>query len=123
MSNALPGAEEIEGQAVAESKNIVQQHNALPNAQNWISNIVSKGAKFLSIRGLDGRKVSNTELLEHYGLRPNILFADQVFQTDFADLKFIYQNRPVSIQNAQEWYDFAHVMDDKMTEFFEVRGL
>lgn len=122
-ANNLPEEEELERLILTELKKNYRSFESLSNIKNNMQTITKVGAEFFLERGIDGSKCTIAHLISNHGYRPNIICSDTDFPATFNDIKDIFSNRPIDNLNPVQWYNFSLMMDSKMEEFYNIRGL
>lgn len=122
LSNNLPTKNEIEIQIKRELNDIKIKIKQGVNFKTNFTNILNEGERIFDLRGIDGLKINTENLFFKHGVNPNVICND----TDFDLEEYIINsslNIPMDNLTMQQWYSFALTIDDKLNEFFHIRGL
>ncbi len=122
LSNNLPEEKELEDIVAKEMESIIAEYTKQPNFKNDFTARATEGLKLFRARGIAGANASIGDLQEKHGYKPTIIFSDTDFDLEF-DTKRIFSSLPLDDLPIPHWYGVADILDFKMDEFYEVRGL
>lgn len=121
-ANKLPTLLELEELVKEEFENIRKSVAIKRNFRNDFSFILEEGLRIFELRKLDGKGVEIIDLLRKHNYQPNIIFTDSRFYNKPVDINPL-MDLPLDNFSPEAWYDFSLVIDEKFTEFYNIRGI
>lgn len=122
-ANNLPSEEGILALINKNIDEIIESYSKQPNFKTNFTTIAKEGQRILNIRGIDGSKVSVSDLVGKHSYKPFIICNDTDFPLEDLSVPAILGKLPIDNLSVQQWYSFADTIDKKMSEFYNIRGL
>jgi hypothetical protein len=121
-ANNLPTSDKLMDSILVEFESIKSGFQGNKCLHSYFENLSQKGIEILKLRGLDGTNISTEEIIKQKHFTPDLICADTDFDLVTFDLVDIIKNPPKNL-NAEQRYSFMDLMNSKLDEFFEIRGL
>lgn len=122
-ANNLPTEVEMLELINKEIDKIVLSYDSQLNFKENFTAISKEGQRILNIRGIDGYKISTSDLIGKHSYKPFIICNDTDFPLEDFSIPAISDKLPIDNLSDQQWYSFADTIDKKMDEFYNVRGI